>query len=124
MGFWTNKVHRTALDDAEDLSYAPSGGRPKMWLMGVGVALIPIVYGIHCLTTGEARFFGSRDSLDLRGSGATALAIAYIAVGAFIHFHWFWGLSDRLERFSYVMKGLAVVVFLGGFGYACYRILS
>src|SRR5205809_7377596 len=81
MGFWTNKVHRTAFDDAEDLAYAPSGGRVKMWLLGVGLAAIPLGYGIQCLQTGHARFFGRRGShLDLDGSAAVALAIAYIAV--------------------------------------------
>jgi hypothetical protein len=124
MGFWTNKVHRTALDDAEDLAYAPSGGRIKMWLLGIALALVPFVYGVHCLLTGQARFFGSRGNLDLQGPAATALAIAYLAVGAFIHFHWFWGLHNRLEPFSYLMKGLATVVFLGGFGYTCYRLLN
>ena len=125
MGFWTNKQHRTAFDDTEDLAYAPSGGRIKMWLVGVGVALIPLSYGVHCLLTGETRFFGRSGShLDLHGAAAVALAISYIAVGAFIHFHWFWGLHQRLEPFSYLLKCLAVLVFLGGFGYTIYKILA
>jgi hypothetical protein len=125
MGFWTNRQHRTALDDAEDLAYAPSGGGFTKWFVGVGVALIPIAYGVHCFMAGETRFFGrAGSSLDLRGSGAIALAVAYIAVGAFIHFHWFWGLIGRLEPFSYLLKCLAVLVFLGGFGYAIYRIIT
>ena len=121
MGFWTNKVHRTAFDDAEDLAYAPSGGRVKMWLLGVGFALIPLGYGV--LFTGHARFFGRRGShLDLDGSAAVALAIAYIAVGVFIHAHWFWGLHPKLEPLSYLLKVLALMVFLGGFGYTIYKI--
>jgi hypothetical protein len=98
MGFWTNKDHRTAFDDAEDLAYAPSGGRLKMWLLGVGLALIPLGYGLRCLSTGQARFFGQRGShIDLDGSAAVALAIAYIAAGIFIHAHWFWGLHQKLD---------------------------
>jgi len=125
MGFWTNKEHRTVFDDAEDLAYAPSGGRVKMWLLGVGFAVIPLGYGVHCLLKGHARFFGRGGShLDLDGSAAVALAIAYIAVGVFIHAHWFWGLHPKLEPLSYLLKVLAVLVFLGGFGYTIYKIIA
>ena len=96
MGFWTNKEHRTPFDDAADLAYAPSGGRLKAWLLGVGVALIPIVYGVRCLFTGHTRFFGENGShLDLDGSAAVALAIAYIAVGVFVHAHWLLGFASK-----------------------------
>jgi hypothetical protein len=90
MSFWTNREHRTGFDDAHDLAYTPSGGRIKMWLAGVGCALVPIIYGSKCLWTGSAKLFGQRaNSLELTGPGATALAIAYLAVGFFIHFHFF-----------------------------------
>lgn len=123
MGFWTNKDHRTAFDDAEDLAYPPTGGRVKMWLLGVGFALIPVWYGVYCLLTGHARLFGDNASpLELNGSAATALAVSYIAVGGFIHAHWFWGLQPRFERLSYMLKVVTVLVFLGSFGYTIYRI--
>ena len=125
MGFWTNKVRRTALDDAEDLAYSPSGGRLKMWLLGVGFALIPLGYGVHCLFTGHARFFGRNAThLDLNGSAAIALAIAYIAIGVFIHAHWFWGLLPRFEAVSYLLKLASVLVFLGGLGFVIYKIIA
>ena len=123
MGFWTNKVHRTAFDDAEDLAYPPSGGRIKMWLLGAGLALVPIGYGVHCLRTGHAVLFGQNSDLDVTGSGAIALSIAYIAIGIFIHAHWFWGLQPKFEVVSYVLKFLAVLLFLGSFGYAIYRVV-
>ena len=125
MGFWTNKEHRTALDDAEDLAYSPSGGRGKMWCLGVVLALVPLGYGVRCLFTGHARFFGRRGShLDLDGPAAMSLAIAYIAVGVFIHAHWFWGLHPKLEPLSPILKVLAVLVFLGSFGYTMFKILA
>ena len=121
MGFWTNKEHRTAFDDAEDLAYPPTGGRLKMWLLGVGLALIPVAYGVHCLRTGHALLFGQNQDLDVTGSGAVAFAIAYIAVGIFIHAHWFWGLHPKFELVSYILKFLAVILFLASFGYGIYR---
>jgi hypothetical protein len=108
---------------AEDLAHAPSGGRLKMWLLGVGLALIPLGYGMRCLFTGHARFFGRGADLNLDGSAALALAIAYIAVGVFMHAHWFWGLHPRLEPSSYLLKGLALLVFLGSLGYTMFRII-
>ena len=122
MGFWTNKEHRTPLDDAEDLAYTPSGGRAKMWVLGVALALVPAGYGIYCLRTGHALMFGQNDDLDVTGSSATALAIAYIAVGVFMHAHWFWGLHSKGESMSYLLKFLSVLLFLGSFGYAIYKI--
>ena len=99
MGFWTNRERRTAFDEAEDLAGAPSGGLVKMWLLGLGLALIPFGYGVRCLLAGQTRFFGQRGShLDLDGSSAVALAIAYIAVGVFIHVHWFWGCIRSLSH--------------------------
>lgn len=124
MGFWTNKVDGNVLDDAEDLSYSPSGGPMKMWLLGVGLALIPVSYGVHCLRTGHATLFGQNSDLDVHGSGATALAIAYLSAGLFIHAHWFWGLLPRCEAVSYVLKILATLIFLGSLGFAIYRIVD
>jgi hypothetical protein len=123
MSFWTDKVDYGLFAVAEDLAYAPSGGRLKMWLLGVGLALIPLGYGMRCLFTGHARLFGRGADLNLDGSAALALAIAYIAVGVFMHAHWFWGLHPRLEPSSYLLKGLALLVFLGSFGYTMFRII-
>ncbi len=96
-----------------------------MWVVGVGVALIPIYCGIRSLLTGHATLFGRHGSrLELTGSAAVAMAIAYLAVGAFIHAHWFWGLHPKLARFSPMLKALAVLVFLGGLGYAGYSVLA
>ncbi|HEU5069824.1 MAG TPA: hypothetical protein VFV96_05335 [Verrucomicrobiae bacterium] len=124
MSFWTRNPYDTDAELADSLANAPSGGRVKMWLLGFGLALIPIGYGIHCLRTGHTKFFGDNGSdLDLTGPAAHAMAIAYLAVGVFIHAHWFWGLHPRLEPFSPILKVLAALVFLGGLGYTAYRIL-
>lgn len=124
MGFWTNRNYRTGFDDAEDLACSPTGGPIKMWLMGVGVALIPLIYGVHCLFSGHAILFGHQGDMDVTGPAATALAIAYIAVGVFIHAHWFWGLLPKLTLISYLLKYTAVLVFIGSFGYAIFKVIA
>jgi hypothetical protein len=124
MGLWTNNPLRHTTDAAESLAHAPAGGQLKMWLVGVGLALIPIGYGIHCLLTGHAVLPGRHGSrLDTYGSTATALALAYISLGAFLHFHYFWGLHAHLFVVSQLLKLLSVMVFLASLGYALYRIV-
>lgn len=95
-----------------------------MWLSGVVLALIPIGYGVHCLRTGHAWLPGQGGGgLDAHGSTAVALAIAYISIGAFIHFHYFWGLHPKLHVVGPLMKTLAAVTFLGSIGYSAYKIM-
>lgn len=124
MGIGTNKEHHTAFDDAEDWNSPPSGGRVKMWLLGIGLALIPLGYGVRCLFTGHACFFGHRANLDLVGPAAIALAIAYIAIGVFIHAHYFWGLHPKLQPYSNILKALAALVFIGSFFYTLFKIMQ
>lgn len=124
MSFWTRNPHEIDAEVADSLAHAPSGGRVKMWLLGFGVAILPVYYGIRCLQTGHTKLFGQNGSdLDLTGSPAVATAISYIAFGVFIHAHWFWGLHPKLEPFNPVLKVPAVLAFLGGLGYTGYRIL-
>lgn len=125
MSFWTRNPYKNDAKVAESLAHAPSGGRLKMWLLGVGLALIPIYYGIRCMQAGRTTFFGTRGArLELTGSEAMAMAIAYIAVGLFIHAHWFWGLHPKFGALSPILKVLATLVFLGGLGYAASKILK
>jgi hypothetical protein len=48
-------------------------------------------------------------------------AVPYVAAGAFLHFHYFWGLNERLRRFSHITKILSLLVFLPSLFYALYR---
>ena len=124
MNLWADKGRKMITDDDRVLSSAPSEGRVKAWLMGVGMAFIPLGYGVYCLTTGHTRLFGRRHShLDLDGSAAVSLAIAYIAIGVFIHFHWYWGLHSSLEPYSNPLKLFAVIVFLASLGFTIYKVL-
>lgn len=122
MSIWNRPV-RTVFGEAESLSGSPSGGRIKMWLLGFCLALIPICYGVHCLFAHEATLFGRGGSrLEFHDMSADTLAVAYIAVGLFIHAHWFWGIHPRLQPFSNFGKLLSLLVFLPTFGYAIYSI--
>jgi hypothetical protein len=125
MSIWTRNPYETDAKVAESLSHSPSGGRFKMWLLGVGLALVPVKYGVGCLQSGHATLFGNHVSrLDLTDSSAVAMSIAYIAIGVFIHAHWFWGLNPKLEPYSPILKVVAVLMLLGGLCYTAVRILA
>jgi hypothetical protein len=113
------------LDDADSFAHAPSGGRLKQWLAGAVIPFFIVLYGIACLSSGETEIFGQRGGHTVaRGSAATALAVSYIALGFFLHFHFFWGLSERLEPYSERLKIVSLIVFLGGFLFGISRHLG
>ena len=117
---WTPRESRTLLDDIEDLAHAPSGGRKKQWFAGVVMAMVPVIYGIHSIRRGYTTLPGSRGAEKLTGEAGVWLAVACIALGAFLHFHFFWGLSERLWRFSERLKVVTLLTLLGAFGRALY----
>jgi hypothetical protein len=127
MKTWTRKDRRVYADTAERLVEDPSGGRVKQWLAGVFLAAWPIVYGIVCLQRGHTTLFGWRrrgGNVDLVGDAGFWLAVAYIAIGAFLHFHYFWGLSERLSLFSRFPKALALLVFVSSLFYTLFLMVD
>ena len=100
----------------------PPSGWKEMWIGGIGVALIPVGYGVYCLYTGHA-YFPRRHGpvLDLQGLEAVVLAVAYIAAGAFLHFQCFWRRHPRLRSWSPRLKRGALLVASCGIGYALLR---
>jgi hypothetical protein len=100
----------------------PSSGWKEIWIGGMGLALIPVSYGLYCLYTGHARFPRRHGPiLDLQGSEAVVLAIAYIAIGAFLHLQYFWGRHPRLRSWSPRLKQGALLIFICGFTYTALR---
>jgi hypothetical protein len=123
MSLWSNDNRRTILDDAEDFGHAPSGGRTKQWFAGVLLSSLPMGYGIRSILLGRTFLPGKCGGEVFDGPGGMSLAVAYIALGCFIHFHYFWGLSERLERYSQALKVISLLAFVPCFGYAIYTLI-
>ena len=83
--------------------------------------MIPLAlaaYATQCLNQGQAQFWGRKwQHVTLQGEAATALAVAYLALAATIHFRGFWHSHDRLGLYSNTAMGLSLLVFLGAFVY-------
>jgi len=88
----------------------PRGGSPTMWLGGVGMALLPLLYGVSCIVTRRGELGTIIWPSALEGGAAIALGIGWIGVGLFLHFHFFFGLHATLQAYSRRGKSIALVV--------------
>lgn len=100
------------------LEAQPQGGRTTMWIGGVGLALLPTIAGIQCLVTRKAALGSALWHRTLEGGAAIALGLGWIGVGAFLHFHFFFGLHATLSAHSYAGKKLALLVACAGLSIA------
>lgn len=101
-------VRQRGLDSVLDAR--PVGGPVKMWLAGVVLAALPVAYGFQCLWTGTGTFGTTLWRTTIEGGPAIALGLGWIGVGAFLHFHFFFGLHPRLVAASRRAKLVAMIV--------------
>lgn len=92
----------------------PRGGAPTMWLGGVGLALLPLLYGIRCIVTQRGELGTTIWRNEVEGGAAIALGVGWIGVGLYLHFHFFFGLHQRLARHSRRGKSIALVLASAG----------
>lgn len=110
VSFWTNKDHRTILDDAEDLSGQPEPSPWTRWLAGCLVAGVLAAYAGYAWFRGWITLPGRGGTMVISGRDVGTVATAYLALAAFLHFHCFWSLSPRLRRFAKPLKAAALLV--------------
>ena len=80
----------------------PVGNLFDMIVWGIIFASIPVVMAITGLLDGHAPWpFDSRIS---SGHSSIAVCIAFVALGAFAHFHYFWGILKARQAFIYGRK--------------------
>lgn len=87
---WIRRTREpTAYDD--DLTDSPAEGGFFKWGLGMLAALAVAFYGVWVLVSGDGTFSGRTVSIDLHGFNAAAYGVAAIAIGVFLHCHYFWG---------------------------------
>lgn len=73
----------------------------KQWLLGAALPLLPLAHGIVSLHRGSFLLSSRNGQLEIDGLAAIYLAIASIALGLALHFHFFWEEStDQSPFFS------------------------
>ena len=99
-------------------------GSSRYWGGGIVGAALLVGYGVYCLVAGRAHIPGYRDGMSVGGALATALGIAYIGLGVFLHCHLVWEEHTKLWRFSLLGKLPGILAFAGGLGYVLYQIIA
>ncbi len=112
MGFWTNKDHRTFLDDLDDLAHQPKQSPWTKWFTGCLVPSLILVYVLHTSGEKSMRVLSRTSSLVITGDDVHLLCAAYLSIAVFIHAHCFWNLSERLEPYAEKLKVLSLLVFI------------
>ena len=91
--------------------------RAERWVYGVLLyPLIPIVAGACCLIWDTARLprsvrWGGGAPLIVHGPQATAIGIACFAIGAFLHFRYFWLVHPTLPVIGQVGEAVSLITF-------------
>jgi hypothetical protein len=75
------------------LDEPPDGSRWTKWLIGVALAALPFALGVFALIGGRRM----------------GMAVFWLSLGMFVHFHYFWGLSKRLGPYSQLAKSVAAI---------------
>jgi hypothetical protein len=86
--------------------------------------LIPALFGLWPLIAGHFEMRVRGGLLVLDGAPARALGLAAIALGACVHFYYFWGAHDRLSSYSQPAQIIAALVFLGALGFIAFATLG
>ena len=98
------------------------------WLVGVGVALVPAMYGMYCILTGSAIWPSDPETgggtLEVHGTAAVAVGVAFIGAGLLIHAHWFWDEHSRYPFVAVPLKTFAVLAITLGIGAGISKILG
>jgi hypothetical protein len=92
------------------LDARPRRGRVTRWLGGVGVALLPVLYGLRCILAQAGELGTLIWPSRVEGGAAIALGLGWIGVGLFLHFHFFFGLHSGLSANSRMGKSIALIV--------------
>jgi hypothetical protein len=95
-----------------------------VWRDGVGLTLIPTLFGLWPLITGHFALRTRGGQLALDGAPARALGLAGIALGACVLFHFFWAARERFASYSQPAQVAAALAFVGALGFIAYATLS
>ena len=118
---WYHNTDKGIGDLAGLLGGPTEAGPTKRWIYGIAVAAVPIAYGIWGLVHGGTILYGRGGALRLKGSASIAMSLAYLAVGLFLHCHFFWSSHKKLWRAAGVAKALSAILFIVSIGFVVYK---
>ena len=108
----------TAYDD--DFEDQPGQGPAYQWGLGAALPLLILGYGLHAIIVRRAEY--GRVPLVLHGENAVALGVAAVALGIFLHCHYYWGNVYNQAWFAVLGKIISAIAFIAGLGVILVRV--
>src|SRR5262245_64863082 len=97
------------------------------WLWGVVPEVLLAAYALHCIVVQDAVMIGTRRGfgrmMHVHGATAIVLGLAYLALAALGHFHFFWGEHPRLAKHAGPGRAISLAVLAGGLLYVIFSVL-
>ena len=101
----------------------PQGDDAGQLFGGVAAPIPFVIYGLMCIVNRAGAVPGrDRYNFELFGWDAVALGIACLSFAAMLHFHYYWGLSNKPEiRDNYSMgKTTSLIILIASFGWVAW----
>lgn len=128
MSLFDRNLNQSSLDVADSLSGTPEPSMWTKWFGGIIVPAFTLGYGIRCCIIKKALFIGSssrfRPGMQLDGSEAVAMGVAWMCLALFLHFHYFWPTLKRLYIFTDFGKIVAGFGLIASLGYVFWSIVK
>lgn len=118
MWWWQFPHDPTPYDDNwED---QPRQGGFQQWILGVGLPMLLVGYGIRGIFMRQIEF-GGRITMTFHGTNATAFGIAWVCAGVFVHCHYFWGNVYNQAWLAVLGKIAGAIGFIAALGFVLVR---
>ena len=99
----------------------PGQGPFYQWILGAALPLAILIYGIFAIVTRQTTI-GGQQPMHLEGLNATAIGIAAVSLGLFLHCHYFWGNIYNQVWFAVLGKIVSACGFIVGLGILLIRV--
>ena len=100
----------------EDNSFTPSGSPvSKLW-GGIVAPIVLALSGLYSVIVQKSFTFGLRYPSKFEGTEAVFWGIGLLFLAALLHFHHYWTVSEKLWKYSGLLKIIAIIGALISFG--------
>ena len=116
---WRTPHNPTPYDD--DFEDQPAQSWFHQWILGASLPACFLSYGLRTILTGHATY-AHNASMDLRGIDAVAYGVSMLAIGLFLHFHYFWGNVYSQAWWAVLGKIVSAAAFIASMGTLIIRV--
>lgn len=82
----------------------------RSWVLGLLFPGLVVAYAISSLMTGSFTFYGRGGAYTVEGPAAVAFSLTLLSAAAALHFHFIWGPSKHLWRYSELGKLVSMIL--------------